>query len=82
MRKYKIYEKDGYTYVHYDGFLEGVKIKKNERLYNYEWGWMTVTKDGKYYDFNDEEWDSVFDKYFATKYLILSPFLVYGNVPS
>ena len=61
MRKYKIYEKDGYTYVHYDGFPEGVKIKKNERLYNYEWGWMTVTKDGKYYEIHDEDWSLLVD---------------------
>ena len=36
-REYRIYEKDGYTYVHYNGFPEGVRIEKNEQLYNYEW---------------------------------------------
>lgn len=54
-REYRIYKKGGYTYVHYVGFPEGVKIKKDKNLYDYEWGWMTVTKDGQYYDFQDED---------------------------
>jgi len=53
-RDYKIYKKSGYTYVHYDGFPKGIKIEKNKNLYDYEWGWMTVTHDGKYYEFHDD----------------------------
>ena len=29
-RAYKVYEKNGYTYVHYEGFPEAVKIDKNK----------------------------------------------------
>lgn len=39
---YKIYEKEGYKYVHYDGYPKGIRIEKDENLYNYNWGWMTV----------------------------------------
>ena len=31
-RAYKVYEKNGYTYVHYEGFPEAVKIDKNKVL--------------------------------------------------
>lgn len=39
---YKIYEKEGYKYVHYDGYPKGIRIEKDETLYDYNWGWMTV----------------------------------------
>ena len=61
-REYKIYKQGGYTYVHYDGFPKGIKIKKNENLYDYEWGWMTVTKDGKYYDFHEDDHSLLFNQ--------------------
>ena len=56
-REYRIYEKDGYTYVHYNGFPEGVRIEKNEQLYNYEWGWMTIRKNNNnnYYNIRAED---------------------------
>ena len=60
-RDYKIYKKSGYTYVHYDGFPKGIKIEKNKDLFDYEWGWMTVTKDGKYYDFHDDNHSLLFN---------------------
>lgn len=37
--------------------------KNNEsmRKYNYEWGCLTVEKDGKYYDFHYEDWKLLVD---------------------
>ena len=58
-REYKVYKKGGYTYVHYDGFPKGVRIEKHETLYDYDWGWMTISeKDGRrWYDFHCEDWE-------------------------
>ena len=61
-RKYKIYKRNGYTYVHYEGFPKGVKIEKSDNLYNYNWGWMTVSKDGKCFEFNDEDHELFFNE--------------------
>ena len=60
-RAYKVYEKNGYTYVHYEGFPEAVKIDKNKDFYNYTWGWMTIDKIGGYYDFHFDGASELFD---------------------
>lgn len=54
-REYKVYKKDGYIYVHYDGFPEGVKIEKIKDFYNYPWGWMTIDKVHGSFNINDED---------------------------
>ncbi|MBR4392126.1 MAG: WG repeat-containing protein [Bacteroidales bacterium] len=58
-KEYKIYKKGGYTYVHYDGFPKGVRIEKYSTLYDYDWGWMTISEkdERKWYDFHDEDWE-------------------------
>lgn len=60
-REYKVYKKDGYIYVHYDGFPEGVKIEKTKDFFNYSWGWMTIDKTHGYFDINDEDHGLLFN---------------------
>lgn len=52
-KDYIIYEKNGYTYIHYNGCPQGIRIEKNEKVYDYDWGWLKVgKKDHTYYDFH------------------------------
>jgi hypothetical protein len=60
-REYKVYKKGGYTYVHYDGFPEGVKIEKTEDFYDYPWGWMTIDRERGFYDIHDEDHKCLFN---------------------
>lgn len=60
-RDYKVYKKNGYTYVQYEGFPEAVKIEKSKDFYNYTWGWMTIDKNGGYYDFHFDDLSELFD---------------------
>ena len=71
-RDYKVYKKNGYTYVHYEGFPEAVKIEKSKDFYNYTWGWMTIDKNGGYYDFHFDDLSELLD-------LIWRGIIVEGN---
>lgn len=54
-KDYRIYEKNGYTYVHYYGFPQGIRVEKYEKVYDYDWGWFKVgKKDFRYYDFHGD----------------------------
>lgn len=63
-KDYKVYKKDGYTYVHYYDGLCGdsqIKIEKTKDFYDYPWGWMTIDKEHGYIKIHDEDHKCLFN---------------------
>ena len=60
-KNYRIYKKGGYTYVRYNGEINGERLQPEKTLYDYNWGWMTTdyTKKEPNFSFHIEDFSAM-----------------------